>query len=446
MAKRITDGIRKHRAAPKKLERIVELPEKTKGEEWLSHFHGHEDASLTLEPEAWENEVMDSREPKSGRGLLFWGVVSGGVSIVVLVVLLSTVFARLTVAVKPRVESVTFKDVSLAIDTSVARSLVAERVVPAEFLEFSRKAAEDFESTGKEFIEDKARGKVAIYNHFSSSPQTLVEGTRFLAESGALFRLSKTIVIPGAKIEEGKIVPNSIEAEIVADKAGEESNIAGEIKLIIPGFKGTAKYESFYAVASAGFAGGFKGEARVVTKDDVKKAEEQVTKKVFDELKQEILRKAPPGFLLLDALREIQMVKVSSPRAGTRRDRFPVEAEARGRVLVFREGDSKNILKEFVLAGHFDKKVVEDSFRIEYRPRSIEYEKKRANLMVQGEVKTRAVVRKEDIAVLVAGKKEGSIVEVLKGRAELASFSVAFFPPWLFSAPKDTAKIRLIGD
>lgn len=444
--KKITDGIRKHKAAPKKLGEIVELPEKTKGEEWLARFRDEEAAAHkeTSREDVLAPEVHDEMRPVS-RPFLFWGIVSGGVGVAIIAILLSTVFARVTVMVKPRVESATVQDLSVAVDASVSRPLIAQQVIPAEVFEFSKKVLVEFSSTGKEFIEEKAKGQVELYNQFSSSPQTLVGGTRFLTETGMLFRLGKTIVIPGAKIEEGKIVPEFVGAELAADKAGEESNSGGELKLMIPGFKGTAKYGSFYAIAKSGFSGGFRGEARVVSKEDIKKSEEQATKQAFDGLKEEISRKIPSGFSLLDPLREVQITKVVSPEKGTRGDNFTTEAEARGRAIVFRESDMRDFLGEIVLKGDKTRKIVGDSFQIEYRSRSVEYDKKRANLVVRGSVKTEAVIPKEEIAPMLAGKKEGSIVEVLKGREELASFNVAFFPPWLFSAPRDTAKIRFVG-
>lgn len=446
--KKITDGIRPHGRTERKNTDESRQEKKQKSIDWLYDKHGREEETAvnTAAEEILVIPELQKKDKPVGGKLLFWGLASGVAAVAAIVLVLSFTFSRLTVMVKPRVENVSFRDISVALDASVSRPLLAQKVIPAEIFEFSRKVQSEFESSGKEFIEEKARGKVAIYNQFSSSQQTLVEGTRFITDSGLLFRLTKTIVIPGAKIEEGKIVPESLEAELAADKAGEEANLSGEITLKIPGFKGTAKYEGFNGVALSGFSGGFRGQARVVSPDDLKKTQEQVSKQVFDELKQEIARKIPTEFTVLDGLREIQMVKVISPRPGTRRDRFPVEAEARAKVVTFREGDLHNILGELVLKEHKDREVIGNSFRTEYRPRTVEYEKRRAQLVVQGEVKVKMKVPKEELAVLLKGKKEGSVLEILKGRGELASFNVAFFPPWLFSAPNDPSKIHLIEE
>ena len=379
---------------------------------------------------------------------LWWGLGGGLVIVLIMAALLSTVFARITITLKPRVDTLTLPDTLVLMDASVSRPLSEQRVIPAERLEFNKKITGEFESTGREYIEEKARGKVRIYNRFSSSPQTLVEGTRFLTDSSALYRLAKSIVIPGAKIAEGKIIPEFVETELVADKAGEEGNLNGEKTLKIPGLKGTAKYEGFYAVAQLGFSGGFKGEARVVSKDDLKKAEEEITKKLYEELQQEMARKVPLDFKVMDSLREIQVTKLDSPRPNLRSDKFSAEVAARGRLIVFRESDSVAVLKETVLKDDKTREYIDGSASLEYQVKTVDFEKGRAEVVVRGNLKARAVVPEKELAEFIKNKKEGSLVEVLKNRNELASFSVAFFPPWLLKAPSDSLKIkfRISGD
>ncbi len=75
--------------------------------------------------------------------------------------------------------------------------------------------------------------------------------TRFLALDGKIFRLTKGITVPGAKIVEGKIIPSSIEAAVIADQPGEAYNIGPVSRFSIPGLKGTPKYEAFYAESKA---------------------------------------------------------------------------------------------------------------------------------------------------------------------------------------------------
>lgn len=374
----------------------------------------------------------------------FLGGITGLIFFAALIILLSTVFARATVSVKPQLENILIQDILIGLDTSISKVLSEGRILPSERLVFTRKEIGEFEATGKEIIAEKARGKAKIYNSFSSSPQSLVANTRFLTSAGVLYRLPQSITVPGARIEAGKIVPQFVEVELVADKAGEESNLSGEVRLNIPGFHGTPKYEGFYALAPNGFSGGLKGEVTVVSPDDIKRGEEAVTKKLYEELTAEMLRKTPPEFTFVEKLREIEIIKVISPRPGTRRDKFTVEAEAEGRAFFFREADLISLLREMVLKGDKTRELVDKTAVFRYQIRSVDYENGKATLTVNGSIKSKSTIPESEIRMLVKGKKEGSIAEVLKSRQEVAQFSISIFPPWRSSAPDDESKIRII--
>lgn len=372
------------------------------------------------------------------------GVISGLGAVIVTFVLLSTVFARLTMYITPRAEQVTIRDVTILLDASVSKPLLDKKVIPVERLEFTQNASKEFETTGKEFVEERARGKVKIYNRFSSSPQGVVAHTRFLTDAGILYRLTSAITIPGAKIENGEIVPQFIEAELVADNTGTEANISGETRLSLPGFKGSSKYDGFYGIASGGFSGGFRGEARVVSKDDLSAAEKNVTKQIFDELRGEMKRKAPPEFKFVEELAEVEIMNVVSPRAGTRAERFIVEASARGRVLIFRERDIQDMLSFLIIGDNTSKKLVDESLELRYKIRSGDFQAGRAEVVIGGVGKIKTIISSVALAEALKGKKEGSIEETLKTRTDIAGFRASFFPPWRYSAPSDPGKIKII--
>ena len=459
-----TDGIRKKNIKPldlrplKKKEEVeqgIELEQNPFIEKLARHdYSNNEDGGIIITDESpkyterFEEPGIESNPPTGGerRKKYWWFVGAGTTALLIIFIVASTVFARLTVNLKLRHEGVSLKDVSAAFDTSVSRTLTVPRVIPAQKFELSRTLAEEFESSGKKYVEEKARGKVKLYNAFSSSPQVLVASTRFLTDEGVVLRLLKSVTVPGAKIEEAKIVPLFLEVELVADDPGDQANIREGVNLKIPGFKGGAKYDGFYASTIAPFSGGYKGEARVVTVDDLKKAQEKVTQKVYKELEEEIVRKIPPDFTLINQLRQIEITKIAAPKAEIRLDRFTIDARATAKVIVFRKNDVEELLAHIVIPEGEAKELVPGETNIQYIVRNIDFNKGRADLVLGGEVKTKAKVPTNELALILQGKKEGSILEALRTRAELASFSISFFPPWLFSAPKDPEKIKFIID
>ncbi|MDZ4286067.1 MAG: hypothetical protein U1A23_04005, partial [Candidatus Sungbacteria bacterium] len=235
-----------------------------------------------------------------------------------------------------------------------------------------------------------------------------------------------------------------IEADLIADKAGEESNVSGQVNLHIPGFKGTPKYDGFYGIAISGFSGGSVGQGKVITRDDLVKAQEAVSKKVFDDLRQSMAQKIPANFTLIDSLSEIRIVSMNAPKEKTRADRFIVQVNATARVFVFRSADVFKLLDELVLKGDTTKSIIESSADLHYQIKNVNYERKIADVNIAGSVKTKAVIISEELKSLVVGKKEGSLIDAMKQRRDIATFRVAFFPPWMFSAPTNPDHINII--
>lgn len=468
-----TDGIRKNlaphviRLTPKTVSsspraREESHEETAEGSEFLDNWQERHAAVAEQEtfsdiPESPDEEMTFSspesaRVPYAGRHeravssarMKYVGAVCGFAVLVAAFTALTTVWARATVAVKPRVEEVALHDVAAVFDTSAAKVQIPERIIPAEKLLFAKTITKQFAATGKDSSAQKARGTVRITNAFGTSPQPLVAGTRLATSGGVLFRLVKSVTVPGAVSAQGKLTPQFIDAEAVADSAGEEGNLSGAVALTIPGFKGTPKYEGFSAVAPRGFAGGSRGAASVVTKDDLKRAEEETTKAVFGELKDEIGRSVPAGFNSPEELRTVEITKVEAPQAGAHVEKFTVTASAAGKALVYRPKDAEMLIKSFALEGTKDQDMVDGSARLAYRARSIDFAKGRADVAISGSVQIKAVINRDQLASLVAGKKEGSIGDLLRGRPDLAAFTLSIFPPWRSSAPGDTEKINLV--
>lgn len=341
-------------------------------------------------------------------------------------------------------ENMLLQDVGVTIDGNVSEALAEKGVIPAEYLTFSKTAQEEFSSSGHAKVEEKSNGRAKIYNAFSSAPQTLIAGTRFTADAGNVYRIARAITVPGAEIADGKIIPRFVEADLFADKPGEEFNASGELTLRIAGFQGTPKYDAFYAIASSGFSGGFKGETAVVLDMDIARAEETVTKKAYDALEDDVRRGIPPGFTFADGLKEIEILKLGVPAEKTPGERFSVHADAEARILVFRQEDVMRFLGAVLLKGDASRELAPKGVEMSYRVRMADFKKKQASLALQGNVKAQRTLNPKELSQALAGKKEGTLLNFLKTRDEFSTFRLSFFPPWLFSAPSDPSKIRFI--
>ena len=418
-------------------EREEAAPQK---EEHVSSPH-----SSFLEPRSsLSREETKVREASSLKKFFFLGL--GGIFLLIGIpaLLMSTIFVRLTVTVEPKKESIPLNAIAISVDANVSRVMADERTIPGEYLEFSERVTQEFPATANASLEEHAKGRVRISNAFSTATQGIVAHSRFVTDAGLIFRLVNPITIPGAEIREGKIVPNAIEADLVADGAGQEYNIPKNTMLRIAGFQGTQKYEGFYAVALDTFSGGFKGEGRVASKEDIITAEEEVTKKVYEKLAGEVKEKTPPGFLFLDGLKQIEIKGVNVPAEHTRLDRFSAEADAMAKIIVFQKDDIFEVLKTNVLKSDAAEEFIKDSAAFDYRIQAVDFKKKQATIALQGTIKAQKTFSSDALAADLAGKKEGTLIAMLKSRKEFESSRLSFFPPWIFSAPSDPKKIKFM--
>lgn len=405
--------------------------------------------SSSAEKEEYAESSFDSARMRSGGRFRFFrkSAVIAVCCVLMLAVIgmfiLSTVFARLTITIKPQTETRILPEIQTVFDAEASEVVPGENVIPAEFFEFSKEISQEFESSGEEFVQAPSRGVVHVYNNISPISQTLIARTRFVTDKGIIFRTPKAIIVPAVKMENGKLVPQFVEVELIADKTGEAGNISGQQRLKIPGFQGTPKYEGFYAVAPSGFVGGSQGRSRVITKDDAKNAQQQLSKRVFDELKADVVRKIPPQFKLVDGLYVIEITSLSVPPEKTAVAKFTGTAKAAARVFVFRDADVLSILKNAVLGEDKARELIPDFSALKYRLKTVMFEKKRAEVALGGSVRLKYAVNKDELAESAKGKKEGSIIDLLRGHKEFASFSIVFFPPWLFTAPANPKKITI---
>ncbi len=151
--------------------------------------------------------------------------------------------------------------------------------------------------TNEQKVEKKARGSIVIYNNYSSESQRLVATTRFETPEGLIYRLISPVTIPGTQTKEGKVVAGSVEVIVEADKAGAEYNV-GLKDFTIPGFKGDPKYTKVYARSKTDMTGGFLGNQKVVPKEILDKANEELEISLKDSLSKDIETQIPTDFVL----------------------------------------------------------------------------------------------------------------------------------------------------
>lgn len=187
---------------------------------------------------------------------------------------LSLLFSGATVTVHPRQEQ------SFIDGTFVAAPEAGAGQLGYKLLSVEETATEAVTATGEEEVEERAAGRITIYNEFDEEPQRLIKNTRFEAADGKIFRIQDSVNVPGATPKgDGTFTPGTVEANVFADEPGESYNLAPG-RFTIPGFSGTPRYEKFYALSTEAMAGGFKGVKRVVAEEQEAAVRASLTEKL----------------------------------------------------------------------------------------------------------------------------------------------------------------------
>ena len=317
--------------------------------------------------------------------------------------------------------------------------------IPSEVAVETKNAQVTFPATGKKVVSQKAGGKIIIYNAFSSEPQQLVATTRFVTEEGKIYRLVKSVAIPGAEVKDNKITASSIAAEVTADKPGPDYNIGSGKKLTIPGFKSiTAKYKGFYG-ETGDIGGGRIGEVAYPTDNDIKAAKVKIANVLEDALNIELPARLPPGFKLVEGAKQFNLVKANVNPETNESGEFSVIAEGQVKVVGFVEKDLLAYLEGKMKAKLGDKYVFKEK-KINYDVAKADFEKEEMSLPVDFVAVAHIPVDADGLRKEVAGKSEKELRELIFKIPGLKSAEVALRPFYVKNVPLKADVVSILVD
>lgn len=362
---------------------------------------------------------------------------------------LSSVAAALGLKVLPRAdiqivtakESWKYADVVIA-DKSLSAPISDPVKVPGQLFTEKRNVTLTFPASGKRDVAMKANGTMSIINAYSSEAQKLVATTRFISPDGKVFRLIKAVTVPGAKIIDGKIVPSSIDAEVAADKAGEEYNIAAGTSFTIPGFKGTPKYAAFRGEAKTAISGGFLGVRAYPTDDDIKKAKDAIAATLAEGLKTAISAKIPKEFKVIEGSNNFRIVKQTVDTMTNEAGAFSVTADAEMSVMAMRESDIMTALHTRLIASKGSEFEIKEE-TLAYGTARFEAGAGRMTIPVDYNATIARRLNPEALKNGIRAKSETDVRAMVMGIKGLDRARIHLWPFWVRTVPDDGTKIRI---
>ncbi len=288
-------------------------------------------------------EPPHSRRTSSRIGL--WVVAL--VSMFILVFGFSLLFSGAKLVITPKQRTILIDASFEAFKTPILNQL------GYEIITIEQEGAVTVQASGKEFVEEKASGKITIYNNFNSSSQRLIKNTRFETPEGLIYRINESIVVPGQKTKDGKKIPGSIEVTVYSDEAGAEYNI-GIADFTIPGFKGDARFDDFYARSQTKMTGGFVGEKNIVSEADEITARNEMKEKLKAQLLKDVFSQKPEGFEIYEDGVFVTFTPLASEESG---DRVEVKEKATLYGILFARGAFAQFVARNTIAGFEEEEV-----------------------------------------------------------------------------------------
>lgn len=383
------------------------------------------------------DSVYDNNLRKKGSSrFALWFVAI--VVVIILILAFSLLFSGAKIGITP-------KQSNTIVDAQFSAAIKADiGEVPFEIMTIEKTNSKKVAATGREEIEEKASGKIVIFNDFNSSSQRLIKNTRFETPEGLIYRINKSVVVPGQKKEGGETVPGSTEVTVYADEAGDKYNI-GLTDFTIPGFEGSPRFDGFYARSKTTMTGGFVGEKLTASSEDLAKAKTEIHTELRKQLMNEASSQKPDEFYFFE---DAIFVEFESKPSVEKGDEVEVVEEATMYGVLFNKKKFAGHIAENTIVA-FDDEPVEISdisnltVNVVDKADSRPWEEEEFEFTVSGSVHIIWTFDEDKLKEDLSGRAKAALPTVLSGYPSIEKAEAVLRPFWKRSFPDKVGKIKI---
>lgn len=351
------------------------------------------------------------------------------VSLVVILILIAAFLVLPKVNVKLKVKSEKYEgNTNVQISSNQATS-IEDKIFPGKLIDINQEKEEKFPTTGKKNLGGKASGTITIYNNLDSNAHAFSAGTK-LSSSSQTFVLKNSVSVPGATVQNLRIVPGSINAEIEAENAGEEYNVkAGRFTIV--GIS-ASQQEAIYGQSTKDLAGGFSKEVQVVSQNDYDQAKAKITQELNENLKKEYDSQAA-GMAILDGSEQTDLVEeAASAKVDGEATEFSLKIKERLRTMVFeRESFNQFVIKILEMKLPSDKMLSlgpNDLISPTVKEKKYDQDSLFLEAKVSAQMSSRVDIQK--IKEKLLGKSQNQTQDYLKNLEGIDSTEIIYMPSW----------------
>jgi len=237
-----------------------------------------------------QEEVKPPSIKKTRKGF-WWGI---GVSLLVLIFILLSIFNGATLSYVPKSSALSLKNESF-IAQKTGNDTLSYSVA-----KLSKDKGVEVLASGEEEVSRKASGTIVVYNS-STKSQRFRATTRFETPEGKIYQVEDAIVVPAKKVVNGSEQPGSLEVTVYAENPGKEYNI-GLTDFTLPGLEGTSLFTAVYARSKTEMSRGFVGKEKIVSEQDRLRVKNELETSLRAELISDAIAQVPKDLILFPSL------------------------------------------------------------------------------------------------------------------------------------------------
>ncbi len=405
-------------------------------------------AGSSAAKEAEQNRPPAKKTKKSGGGGWLLTVVGVVAFVAIAGYIASIYFSRATFTVVP-----------VTIDVPVDTTLVATGTSTPGYLSyktisFPGSAQASVPASTGAVVVSKASGSILLSNTYSKDSQRLIAGTRLSSDSGLIYRLTGSVIVPGyTLLPTGGTKPGTISAPVIADDVGPQYNVSkgSGTTFKIVAYQGGPRYEGFTGRPVTDITGGYNGAKKTVNPTLLASTTADLQAALAAQLLAKAKASVPDGYIMYDSAYK---ASYSAPiLSGTSTNSATVTLNGTLYAVIFKTSD---LTSKIVGA---DKVSAFNSFP--YRAPGLEslsftitnmndFSPSQNSTLIahaKGDVKLIGIIPVDILKQKLAGLSLAQTSTILKSYSPIIDMSKStgeLFPAWSTSVPNDQSRISVI--
>ncbi|MDO8668956.1 MAG: hypothetical protein Q7K65_01545 [Candidatus Buchananbacteria bacterium] len=347
--------------------------------------------------------------------------------VVLLVIVFFFLSSKATVIVTPNPQKISLSFNLEAKEKPTAEELLEKDIVAGKIASYVKKGSLTADILSTKTVDSKIVGQVKIVNA-SAKDQALVKTTQLQAENGVIVRTTDNIIAPAG---------GSVNVFVVAKDPADFKNIEPGDLVIIK--LNPALQAKIYAVAEKALDNNPK-EIKVLTDSDIKRAKEQLSQKLADEIKTE------NNILANNILSTEVKSFTTDKKIGDEADSFNLEMEVEIKALDVNEEQLASLIAKKVANLNLSGLAV-GQVNVSDINYTILEDDLDGSVLVKINYSILASIDENNSLLnkaSLAGRKIKEVEELLSSQEIIKDVEILISPYWNKSFPKQASKINII--